>query len=62
LRFSRNSWTFGRLKRAARTGRNPQNGEAIKTEASKSPKVSGGATFEKIVNGQVATPKLTRAK
>src|SRR5664280_2792538 len=54
--------TFDRAQRAARTGRNPQTGEAIKIKASKSPKVSAGASFKKVVNGQAPAPKLTKAK
>ena len=54
--------TFERTQRAARTGRNPQTGEAIKIKASKAPKVSAGASFKKVVNGQAPAPKLTRAK
>ncbi len=54
--------TFDRAQRSARTGRNPQTGEAIKISASKSPKVSAGASFKKIVNGKAPAPKLTAAK
>ncbi len=54
--------TFDRAQRAARTGRNPQTGEAIKIKASKSPKVSAGASFKKIVNGQAPVPKLAKAR
>jgi len=54
--------TFDRVKRAARTGRNPRTGEAVKIKASKSPKVNAGATFKKIVNGQAPVPKLAKAK
>ena len=54
--------TFDRSERAARTGRNPQTGEAIKIKASKSPKVSAGASFKKVVNGQAPAPKITKAK
>ncbi|MHB1711218.1 MAG: HU family DNA-binding protein [Acidimicrobiales bacterium] len=53
--------TFDRVKRTARTGRNPRTGEAVKIKASKSPKVSAGATFKKIVNGQAPAPKLAKA-
>src|SRR5664280_1750328 len=49
--------TSQRAQRAARTGRNPQTGEAIKIKASKSPKVSAGASFKKVVNGQAPAPK-----
>ncbi len=54
--------TFDRTQRAARTGRNPQTGEAIKIKASKSPKVTAGASFKKVVNGQVPAPKLRKAR
>lgn len=54
--------SFERSLRPARTGRNPQTGEAIKIKASKAPKVSAGATFKKIVNGQAPAPKLKKAK
>jgi DNA-binding protein HU-beta len=54
--------TFDRAQRSARTGRNPQTGEAINIRASKSPKVSAGASFKKIVNGQAPAPRLTGSK
>ena len=54
--------TFSVRKRAARQGRNPQTGDTIKIKASKSPKVSAGASFKKIVNGQAPAPKLAKAK
>ena len=50
--------TFDRAQRAARTGRNPQTGETIKIKASKSPKVTAGASFKKVVNGLAPAPKL----
>ena len=50
--------SFERVERKARTGRNPQTGEAIKVKASKAPRVSAGATFKKIVNNQAPAPKL----
>jgi DNA-binding protein HU-beta len=54
--------TFDRVKRAARTGRNPQTGETIAIKASTSPKVSAGASFKKVVNGQAPAPKLAVAR
>ena len=54
--------TFDRAQRAARTGRNPQTGDTIKIKASQSPKVTAGASFKKVVNGQAPAPKITRAK
>jgi DNA-binding protein HU-beta len=41
--------TFSISKRAARTGRNPQTGEAIKIKASKVPKFSAGKTLKDAV-------------
>jgi len=38
--------TFSVSKRAARKGRNPQTGEAIKIKASKSPKFKAGKAFK----------------
>ena len=54
--------TFDRVQRAARTGRNPQTGETIKIKASKSPKVSAGASFKKVVNGQAPALKIAKAR
>jgi DNA-binding protein HU-beta len=41
--------TFSVTKRAARMGRNPQTGEAIKIKASKAPKFSAGKEFKKAI-------------
>jgi len=41
--------TFSIGKRAARTGRNPQTGAAIKIKASKSPKFKAGKGFKDAV-------------
>lgn len=38
--------TFKVVKRAARKGRNPRTGEAIKVKASKAPKFTAGKTFK----------------
>lgn len=38
--------------RAARTGRNPQTGAALKIPASKTPKFSAGAKLKAAVNGK----------
>jgi len=43
--------TFEVRKRAARAGRNPQTGAAIKIKASKAPAFKAGATFKAAVNG-----------
>jgi len=43
--------TFTVRKRAARTGRNPATGAAIKIEASKQPAFKAGATLKAVVNG-----------
>jgi DNA-binding protein HU-beta len=42
--------SFEVTKRAARKGRNPQTGAAIKIKASKSPKFRPGASLKKAVN------------
>jgi DNA-binding protein HU-beta len=43
--------TFEVRKRAARNGRNPATGEAIKIKASKQPAFKAGATLKAAVNG-----------
>ena len=50
--------TFDRVERKARTARNPQTGAPVKVKASKAPRVSAGATFKKVVNGQAPAPKI----
>ena len=42
--------TFSVAERAARTGRNPQTGKAIKVKATKVPKFKAGATLKEAVN------------
>ena len=42
--------TFSVAKRAARTGRNPQTGKALKIAAKKVAKFSVGAELKKVVN------------
>ena len=42
---------FERTERKARTGRNPQTGEAVKIKATKAPKFRAGAEFKGVVNG-----------
>lgn len=46
--------TFGLTKRAARKGKNPRTGEAIKIAARKIPKFSPGQSFKNLVNGTSA--------
>ncbi len=43
--------TFSVTKRAARTGRNPQTGEAMKIKAKKVPKFTPGKEFKDVVCG-----------
>lgn len=45
--------SFEQTERAARTGRNPQTGEAIKVEASKAVKVTAGSKLKAIAKGEV---------
>jgi DNA-binding protein HU-beta len=58
------SWTgfmkIAQGKRAAGTARNPQTGAQIKTKAKKVPKVTVGASFKKVVNGETPAPKLAK--
>ena len=42
--------TFEVTKRSARTGRNPQTGEAMKIAASKAPKFKAGKAFKDALN------------
>jgi DNA-binding protein HU-beta len=49
--------TFKSVKRAARTGRNPATGAALKIAASTSPKFTAGATFKAAVAGKNAKKK-----
>lgn len=42
--------TFEVSKRAARTGRNPQTGEAMEISASKTPKFKAGKAFKDMLN------------
>ena len=49
--------TFKSSKRAARTGKNPKTGEAIKIAATTVPKFSAGATFKAAVAGKKAAKK-----
>lgn len=44
--------TFEVRSRAARTGRNPQTGEAIQVKASKAPAFKAGAGLKNAVNGR----------
>ena len=57
--------TFKSAKRAARTGRNPKTGAALKIAASTVPKFSAGAAFKTAVAGKKAAksaPKKAAAK
>ena len=42
--------TFEVSKRAARTGRNPQTGEAMEISASRSPRFKAGKAFKDMLN------------
>ena len=53
--------TFKAAKRAARVGKNPKTGEALKIAATTVPKFSAGATFKAAVSGKKAVAK-TAAK
>jgi len=49
--------SFKSSKRAARTGKNPKTGEALKIAATTVPKFSAGATFKATVAGKKAKKK-----
>jgi len=49
--------SFKPAKRAARTGKNPKTGAAIKIAATTVPKFSAGATFKAAVAGKKAAKK-----
>jgi DNA-binding protein HU-beta len=52
---------FAKVRRAARTGRNPQTGEPVKIKASIKPRISPLKNFKDVVNGAVKPPKLGAA-
>lgn len=58
------SWTgFLKIERVSRkktTARNPQTGEPVPVPAKKVPKVTIGAGFKKVVNGENPAPKLAK--
>jgi DNA-binding protein HU-beta len=49
--------TFKSAKRAARTGKNPKTGEALKIAATTVPKFSAGSGFKTAVAGKKAAKK-----
>lgn len=49
--------SFKSAKRAARTGKNPKTGAALKIPATTVPKFSAGATFKAAVAGKKAAKK-----
>lgn len=54
--------TFSMTKRAARKGKNPRTGEAIKIAARKIPKFSPGQSFKNLVNGTSGAAKAAAPK
>ncbi len=54
--------TFTAAKRAARAGRNPATGAAMKIAASTVPKFKAGAVFKAAVSGKKAATKKPAAK
>jgi nucleoid DNA-binding protein len=54
--------TFKASKRAARVGKNPKTGEALKIAATTVPKFSAGATFKAAVSGKKAAAKPAAKK
>ncbi len=54
--------TFKSAKRAARQGRNPQTGKALKIAATTVPKFTAGAGFKDVVAGKKKLAKKAAAK
>ena len=54
--------TFEVAERAARTGKNPQTGEAINIPASKAPKFKAGKALKDVVNTPAASAKKSKKK
>ena len=54
--------TFEVAERAARTGKNPQTGEAIKIPASKAPKFKAGKALKDVVYTPAAPAKKSKKK
>ena len=54
--------TFEVAERAARTGKNPQTGEAIKIPASKAPKFKAGKALKDVVITPAAPAKKSKKK
>ena len=52
--------TFEVAERAARTGKNPQTGEAIKIHASKDPKYKAGKALKDVVNTHADPDKKSK--
>lgn len=52
--------SFKAVKRAARVGKNPKTGEALKIAATTVPKFAAGATFKAAVAGKKAGPKSAK--
>ena len=53
--------TFKSAKRAARTGKNPSTGAALKIPASTVPKFTAGSRFKAIVDPKAAARKAAKA-
>lgn len=53
--------TFKSAKRAARVGKNPQTGAALKIAAATVPKFTAGATFKAVVDPKAAARKAKAA-
>ena len=52
--------SFKQGARAAGTARNPQTGATVKTKAKKVPRISAGAAFKQVVNGEKPAAKLAK--
>ena len=53
--------SFKSVKRAARTGKNPRTGVALKIPAAVVPKFTAGATFKAVVDPKAAARRAAKA-
>src|SRR5947209_12817452 len=53
--------SFEKVKRPARTARNPRTGESVKVKASSAPKFKAGQGFKDVVNGDKKAPAAAKS-
>lgn len=52
--------SFQQVAKKATTARNPRTNEVVEVKARKAPKVTIGATFKQVTNGEKPAPKLAK--